>query len=106
MRRAATVDELRHELLKGMPRVIDMFRAFDKDGDKAITKLEFRAALPLLGIDSSNISAIDSIFDAIDADGNGWLAYEELNGALRKQMPAGAGLAESLQPGMGDVQKA
>ena len=103
LRQATTVDELRRELLRGMPRIIDMFRAFDKDSDKAVTKLEFRAALPLLGVDSSSVATIDSIFDAIDADGNGWLAYEELNAALRKQA---TGLAEELQPGMGEVQKA
>ena len=65
-------------------RVIDMFRAFDKDGDGKVTKAEFRATLPLLGFDSSNTAVVDGIFDKIDADKSGSVEYSELGTSLRR----------------------
>ena len=48
--RTANVPEIRDMLARERSRVIDMFRACDEDGDARITRREFRAALPLLGV--------------------------------------------------------
>lgn len=51
---------------------------------------------PLLGFGASNSLELDQIFDEIDADGSGSLAYSELTGALRRDDIV---LAQELQQG-------
>ena len=97
--RLASVEELRDSLVSDAKRIIDLFRAFDINGDGKVTKAEFRAALPMLGFDASNGPNLDLVFDAMDAQGkqDGELEYEELERALRrtdivlkKELQAGA----------------
>ena len=98
LRHLASTEELRDALVQGCGRVIDLFRAFDANGDGRVSKAEFRAALPLLGFAASNTSTIDAIFDAIDAASNrdGAIEYDELEKALRRDDIV---LAAELQAG-------
>ena len=47
---ATLVQELIEMLTVQMSRVIDLFRNWDEDGNGTVSKLEFRRALPMLGI--------------------------------------------------------
>ena len=99
LKQLGSVAELRAALLKGSTRVIDLFQAFDRDGDSCVSKAEFRAALPALGFESSGEAArmLDRVFDAIDEDASGTIEYAELNAALRGREDVK--IAEELQPG-------
>ena len=79
-----SVAAIREALEKDLVRVIDLMRALDVDEDGSITKQEFHKVLPLLGFDSAGTAALDELFDTIDADGGGSLAYEELHRLFRK----------------------
>lgn len=79
-----TLKDLTAALVASAGRVLDMFRAFDADGNGQVTKAEMRAALPLLGFDSSNSTLIDEIFDKIDVDKSGSIEYAELGKTLRR----------------------
>ena len=82
--RAATVDELRKALASRAQRAIDLFRAFDKNGDGVVAKSEFRAVLPMIGFDASAKDAIDALFDTFDVDGSGKIDFDELHKLLRQ----------------------
>ena len=43
--------QLRDTLSKQAVRVIDLFREWDEDGDGTVSKLEFRKAMPMIGLD-------------------------------------------------------
>ena len=73
-----SIAQLRDALLNGWTRVIDVFRMLDRDQSGAVTKAEFRGALPLLGFDGSDSSIIDALFDELDADAGGSLEYSEV----------------------------
>jgi len=83
--KVATVSGVREALARSHSRIIDFFKAVDKNGDGQITKAEFRAALPLMGLDDSagSVLAIDSLFDSFDVDGSGQLTFDELRQILR-----------------------
>ena len=77
--------ELRQALLAGCGRVTDLFKALDHDSDRRVTRREFRAALPLLGFDSScadSRAACDQIFDELDVDLSGYVEYAEMQSLL------------------------
>ena len=83
--RIGTVSGVREALARSHHRVIDFFKKVDRNGDGQVTKAEFRAGLPLLGLrgDASSVLAIDALFDSFDVDGNGALTYDELRTVLR-----------------------
>jgi len=102
-----SVLELRHALLSGAAKVIDLFRQLDEDGDGAVSRLEFRRVLPLMGYDASDTEAIDDLFDDLDLDGSGAIAYEELKELLTVDRLAERGieLAAVLQDGaLGEIE--
>ena len=66
LRKISDVGELRAVLVRGRRRIGECFRVLDRNQDGKITKKEFAAALPLLGIDASSKWALDEIFDSID----------------------------------------
>ena len=47
-------------------RVKDLMTALGRNSDGAVTKLEFRQVLPLLGFDAGGYAALDAIFDTFD----------------------------------------
>ena len=89
--------ELRKAISERYTRVMDLFKMFDKNGDGRVAKSEFRAALPLLGFDSSYAPVIDNLFDSLDVDGSGSIDHIELNARLRQG--ADVALDEALQDG-------
>ena len=93
----ATVEELRLTLLEGAGKVSDLFKAFDRDGDGRVMKQEFVAALPLLGYDTSDMSAVDELWAELDEDGSGTLEYAELSSKVRTGLSVE--LAAELQDG-------
>ena len=54
----------------------------DADESGTVSKVEFRRALPALGVEA-NTTAMDTLFDSLDPDGNGEINYNELNTLLR-----------------------
>jgi Ca2+-binding EF-hand superfamily protein len=79
----ASLEEMRNALKRDRKRVIDAFRCLDKDGSGAVSKAEFRAALPILGFESDADTA-DAVFEELDEDESGKIEYEELNKKLRQ----------------------
>ena len=83
LQKEATVEEIREHLVSGMSRVIDFFRACDENGDGKISRQEFHAAMPKLGIGASSVDTIDELYESFDLDGDGTLEYRELHTILR-----------------------
>jgi len=81
--RAASVDEIRAALARGLSRVIDFFKAIDANGDGKITRAEWRHALPNLGFAAGGAAAVDELYDTFDLDGDGLLEFRELHTILR-----------------------
>ena len=66
---AEAVAEIRKHLLANLPRVVDLFRSFDKNGDGLVSQREFRLVLPMLNLGKSYGSAeMDAVFGALDRD--------------------------------------
>ena len=63
-------------------RVLDLFREWDTDGDGEVTRKEFHAAMPKLGLEVSK-EAIDALFSEWDADGGGVLNLKEMQKILK-----------------------
>jgi Ca2+-binding EF-hand superfamily protein len=91
--REPSVDAMRAALRRNRQRVIDAFRCLDRDGNGAVTRREFMAALPLLGFLSHKETA-DAVFDELDEDSSGSIEYEELHRRLRQ------GASVSLKPSL------
>ena len=85
-------EQLREAVALNAKRVIDVFRALDADGDGTITKDEFRAAMPRLGLEAP-VGKIDALFNVYDPDRSGFIEYEELKKMLR--IPGGRTLEAS-----------
>jgi len=79
----AALVEIRAQLVKQLPRVMDLFRSFDRNGDGRISRTEFVKVLPLLGLPQHGASEMDAMFDVLDVDRNGHIEFAELNRLLR-----------------------
>jgi hypothetical protein len=71
---------------------MDLFRAWDTDGDGMITKKEFRRAVATLGFAEVDKKQIDALFDRLDKDKTGTIEYREVNRFLGRQalLPPGS----------------
>ena len=83
----AILDKLRASLKKrtvaeGIRGLAIHFRICDRNDDGTISKSEFRGALPVLGFDATDHTAIDALFDVLDVDGSGSVEYGELAAKL------------------------
>ena len=74
--------QISHALKENGSRVMDLFREWDTDGDGNISKKEFLAAMPKLGLEVDK-QFIIALFDEWDADGGGTLDHKELQKILR-----------------------
>jgi len=75
-------------------RVIDLFKKWDRDGDGSISKVEFRKAMPMLGITGHTQAEVDALFESFDPDGSGEITFRELYKMLRHN-PNNYGQAEA-----------
>lgn len=80
------IEQLAQALSNNYVRVIDVFREWDDDGSGTVSKREFRQALPLLGLKDVSRAEADELFDSLDRDHSGELAYAELSAKLRKRV--------------------
>ena len=55
----------------------DMLKAWDRNGDRQIQRMEFRIAINQMGIDVSHVK-VDALFDKIDLDAGGSIDEAEL----------------------------
>eukprot|EP00908_Phaeocystis_cordata_P015352 Transcript_2650.p4 GENE.Transcript_2650~~Transcript_2650.p4 ORF type:complete len:131 (-),score=64.13 Transcript_2650:87-479(-) len=62
--------------------VEELFRGWDHDQDGAISKAEFRKAMPVIGIRAER-SMVDKLFDHFDEQGTGELTLPALRAKLR-----------------------
>ena len=79
--------QLAEILTKEAVRVIDLFRAWDEDGNGVVSRKEFRKAMPLLGLQVPR-PAVDALFDSWDPDGSGELSLRELSQRLKRRVEA------------------
>ena len=75
-------EQLATALRASSGKVLDLFREWDSDGDGEISRKEFHAAMPALGLEVPK-EAIDELFNAWDNDGGGALEFKELQKILR-----------------------
>jgi Ca2+-binding EF-hand superfamily protein len=61
---------------------MDLFREWDTDGDGNVSRKEFVAAMPKMGLDVDKKEILE-LFDSWDADGGGTLDFKELQKILR-----------------------
>ena len=81
------LEQLRLVLSVNYQRVIDLLQRWDEDGNQQVSKVEFRRALPVLGVRVNGADA-DALFDEFDADRSGEISYDELS----KKLHGGAGV--------------
>ena len=59
-----------------MNEMLDLFKAWDEDGNGQISKIEFRKAVAALGLQHED-DVVDAVFDGYDADKSGEIEYKE-----------------------------
>ena len=62
-------------------RVIDLFRALDKNSDGSVTRAELAESLEKLGINASH-DELNELFERLDPDRSGGIVFRELQLAL------------------------
>lgn len=84
-------------LLHKAQRVIDTFNEWDKDHSLTVDIEEFRGAMGALGVTDPN--EIHTLWEVLDADGTGEIAYHELLAAVDPHRAApGKASLEALDP--------
>ena len=80
--------KLREALLNNADKLSRKFKEWDEDGDGGVSKVEFRKAVPQMGIPMMvgiPPEDIDELFDALDVDGSGSISYKELKKLLENK---------------------
>ena len=92
------VSVLRDILLQRAQRVIDTFREFDSDNSRTISYKEFEKAMRSLGCEVTD--EVETLWNQIDTDGSGEIAYAELLAALNPRCGGGGDgpSADALDP--------
>jgi hypothetical protein len=74
--------KLKEVIASNMQRVLNLFQAWDTNGDKCVDRKEFAKAIKDLGFEFPK-STIHKLFDYLDDDGRGTLDYQEMRTALQ-----------------------
>lgn len=82
MKAIAKQEELYQALGAHSKEVIELFEAWDTDGDGQVSKAEFRHAMRVLGLQNER-DTIDALFNMMDFDSSGTVALPELTQALQ-----------------------
>lgn len=86
---SSPIEKLRYKCMmrgaSGINGLGRQFRIIDDDGNKALSKEEFRKGCADFGVSLSN-EEVDELFTLIDADGSGSLVFNEFLEALREPM--------------------
>ena len=86
--------QIRDALIANFVRVVDLFREWDDDNSGSVERAEFAKAMCQLGYEGS-ATDIDLVFDSMDPDGSGSLAYKELEQLLKRSVE----INPALKPG-------
>ena len=86
----SVAEQLREALSKNALRVIDLFHQWDENHDGAVSKKEFRRAMPMIGFDVPR-AEVDALFDSWDRDGSGTIELGELTKFLKRGATGGDG---------------
>ena len=76
-------EQLQVQLHANALTVMDLFKEWDGDKSASVTRDEFHAGIRAMGF-SAPTAAIDSVFDAFDADRSGDVDFSELKHALTR----------------------
>ena len=76
-RAAAVPQQLAALLQQHHTRVIDLFRALDKNADGEVTRDELDSALTSLGVRATR-EELNELFEKLDPDGSGGIVFREL----------------------------
>lgn len=79
---ASVEEQLLHALDEHMARTIDLFHAWDEDGDGFVSRREFRRGMLLFGLKADRKS-IDDLFNRFDPSGDGEISFKELSSLIR-----------------------
>jgi calmodulin len=61
-----------------------LFKLFDINGDKFISKIELMTVMKSISGENSNEEEIEAMFDEADADGSGEIDYDEFREVMMK----------------------
>lgn len=107
VRSQGIVEGLQAGLQGSNARVLDLFRAWDTDGDGKISREEFRAAFRSMAPSYSQ-RLVDDCFDCFDPNGDHVIEFSELDEQLRRRAEAGsspaAGVGDSRTKALDAIQ--
>ena len=86
--------QIRDALTANFVRVADLFREWDDDESGTVSRAEFSKAMKQLGYEGSD-EDVQLVFDSMDPDGSGSLAYKELQDLLKRSVE----INPALKPG-------
>ena len=97
------IDHLIKALVMQLSRVLDLFREWDDDADGTVSEIEFRRALPMLGLKVERDVA-ERLFATFDEDRSGSISYEELHAKLGRRV-TDVEIDAALKPGaLGEIK--
>ena len=83
---ASVQEKLRFALKANAVKIMDLFVEWDEDGDRQVSKIEFRRAMAALGFTHSR-PHVDAVFDSLDEDKSGYIDFKEFNRGLKAKSP-------------------
>ena len=89
------LEDLHKTLARNAPRLEQLFKRWDTNGDGQIDRKEWAEALPMIGINTTS-EMIAKLFDELDTDGSGTIDITELRAAVRERTSRKPGSQKAL----------